>query len=218
MSYIAGITKLINAFTELIDESGSFNDFSNFDKSFQSHIQNTRDLTTKIIGSESDDNIDQQELEICSEHEFRAIQIRNVISSYFENKDVSPITLNKETNSPTLDVVSQSNSLSKFKASSQIEKDVLLIKQTLNTKIKAKSCHRSISSESSSKSSSKSSSSSPDTYLSNLRSSHQRCSIQKGVLRNFTKLTGNHLCQSLFFNKVAGLRLASLLKKGPWHR
>ena len=29
----------------------------------------------------------------------------------------------------------------------------------------------------------------------------------KGVLRNFTKFTGKHLCQSLFFNKVAGLRL-----------
>ena len=25
------------------------------------------------------------------------------------------------------------------------------------------------------------------------------------VLRNFTKFTGKHLCQSLFFNKVAGL-------------
>ena len=30
---------------------------------------------------------------------------------------------------------------------------------------------------------------------------------KKGVLRNFTKFTGKHLCQSLFFNKVAGLRL-----------
>ena len=29
---------------------------------------------------------------------------------------------------------------------------------------------------------------------------------KKGVLRNFAKLTGKHLCQSLFFNKVAGLR------------
>ena len=38
------------------------------------------------------------------------------------------------------------------------------------------------------------------------RSSHQRCSIKKGVLRNFTKFTGKHLCQSLFFNKVADLR------------
>ena len=37
------------------------------------------------------------------------------------------------------------------------------------------------------------------------RSSHQRCSIEKGVLKNFTKFTGKHLCQSLFFNKVAGL-------------
>ena len=29
---------------------------------------------------------------------------------------------------------------------------------------------------------------------------------KKGVLRNFTKFTGKHLCQSLLFNKVAGLR------------
>ena len=27
---------------------------------------------------------------------------------------------------------------------------------------------------------------------------------EKGVLRNFSKFTQNHLCQSLFFNKVAG--------------
>ena len=27
----------------------------------------------------------------------------------------------------------------------------------------------------------------------------------KGVLSNFAKCTGKHLCQSLFFNKVAGL-------------
>ena len=37
------------------------------------------------------------------------------------------------------------------------------------------------------------------------RSNHQRCSREKGVLKNFTELTGKHLCQSLFFNKVAGL-------------
>ena len=27
---------------------------------------------------------------------------------------------------------------------------------------------------------------------------------KKGVLKNFTKFTGKNLCQSLFFNKVAG--------------
>ena len=27
---------------------------------------------------------------------------------------------------------------------------------------------------------------------------------KKGVLKNFAKFTGNHLYQSLFFNKVAG--------------
>ena len=31
---------------------------------------------------------------------------------------------------------------------------------------------------------------------------------KKGVLRNFVEFTGKHLCQSLFLNKVAGLRLA----------
>ena len=39
-----------------------------------------------------------------------------------------------------------------------------------------------------------------------------------GVLRNFTKFTGKHLRQRLFFNKVAGLRPATLLKKRFWHR
>ena len=36
-------------------------------------------------------------------------------------------------------------------------------------------------------------------------SSHQRCYMKKGVLKNFPKFTGKHLCQSLFFNKVVGL-------------
>ena len=40
----------------------------------------------------------------------------------------------------------------------------------------------------------------------------------KGVLKNFTKLPGKQLCRSVFFNKVAGLRPATLLKKKPWHR
>ena len=48
------------------------------------------------------------------------------------------------------------------------------------------------------------------------RSSHQRCSVKKGVLRNFAKFTGKgkHLCQSLFFNKVAGAPGRLLLIKG----
>ena len=51
-----------------------------------------------------------------------------------------------------------------------------------------------------------------------LRSSHLRCSVRKDVLRNFAKFTGKYLCQSLFFNKVAGLRPATLLKKRLWHK
>ena len=40
-----------------------------------------------------------------------------------------------------------------------------------------------------------------------IRSSHRRCSVRKGVVRNFPKFTGKHMCQSLFFNKVAGFSL-----------
>ena len=40
----------------------------------------------------------------------------------------------------------------------------------------------------------------------------------KGVLRNFTKFTEKHLCQSPFFNKVAFIEMFPLLKKGLWHR
>ena len=36
---------------------------------------------------------------------------------------------------------------------------------------------------------------------------------KKNVLRNFAKFTEKHLCHSLFFNKVAGLRTATLSKK-----
>ena len=41
---------------------------------------------------------------------------------------------------------------------------------------------------------------------------------KRGVLRNLAKFTGKHLRQILFFDKVAGLRPATLLKKRLWHR
>ena len=50
------------------------------------------------------------------------------------------------------------------------------------------------------------------------RNSHRRCSVRKGVPRNFGKFLGKYLYQSLFFNKVAGLSLATLLKRKLWHR
>ena len=50
------------------------------------------------------------------------------------------------------------------------------------------------------------------------KSSHPKSSIKKIVLKNFTKFTGKHQCKSLFFNKVAGLRLATLFKKRLRHR
>ena len=42
--------------------------------------------------------------------------------------------------------------------------------------------------------------------------------FKKGVPENFAEFTGKHLCQSLFFNKVASLRPAILLQKRLWHK
>ena len=53
-----------------------------------------------------------------------------------------------------------------------------------------------------------------EIYL--FRSSRPEAFCKKGVLRNFAKFTGKHLHQSLFFNKAAHLRPATLLKKRIW--
>ena len=50
------------------------------------------------------------------------------------------------------------------------------------------------------------------------RSNHLGVFFKKGVLENFAKFTGNYLCRSVFFNKVTGLKTASLLNKRPQHR
>ena len=55
-----------------------------------------------------------------------------------------------------------------------------------------------------------------ETFTTLIRSSHRRCSVKQGALRNFAKFTGKHLCQRLFFHKV--FNKASLLKKRLWHR
>ena len=57
-----------------------------------------------------------------------------------------------------------------------------------------------------------------EEYHSSARSSCRRCSVKMVLLGVFAKFTGKHLCQSLFFNKVGGLRPATSLKTRPWHR
>ena len=44
-----------------------------------------------------------------------------------------------------------------------------------------------------------------------LQKQPQEVFYKKDILRNFTKFTGNHQCQSLFFNKVAGLNKVDFL-------
>ena len=49
------------------------------------------------------------------------------------------------------------------------------------------------------------------------RSSHQKCSIIKMFLK-YSQYSQENTCVGVFFNKVAGLRLANVLKKRLQHR
>ena len=49
------------------------------------------------------------------------------------------------------------------------------------------------------------------------RTSHRRCSVKKGVLKNFASFTGKHLYWSLFY-EVTGLQPANFLKKRLQHK
>ena len=44
------------------------------------------------------------------------------------------------------------------------------------------------------------------------RSSRLEVFCKKGVLKIFAKFRGKHLCQSIFFNKVAGLRTPTFIE------
>ena len=50
------------------------------------------------------------------------------------------------------------------------------------------------------------------------KSSHQRCSVKKSVLRIFAKFTRNTCARVSFFNKVEGLRPATLIKEKLCYR
>ena len=41
----------------------------------------------------------------------------------------------------------------------------------------------------------------------------QEVSYEKRCFKNFAKITGKHMCQNFFFNKVAALRSSTLMKK-----
>ena len=45
------------------------------------------------------------------------------------------------------------------------------------------------------------------------RSSHQRCSIKKAILKDFVIFAGKHLCRGLFLIKMPAIRRVTLLKR-----
>ena len=56
------------------------------------------------------------------------------------------------------------------------------------------------------------------TFVSNPQRQPPEVFYETRCYWKFHKFTGKHLCQSLFFNKVAGLRPATLLKERNCHR
>ena len=46
-----------------------------------------------------------------------------------------------------------------------------------------------------------------------VRSSHRRCSVREGVLRNFAKFTGKHPYQSLFLNNAWKINVIQLISE-----
>ena len=50
-----------------------------------------------------------------------------------------------------------------------------------------------------------------------IRTSHPEVFRKKGVLKNFAKFTGKHLCQSPFFNKVAGYKTPPVAASAEWN-
>ena len=55
-------------------------------------------------------------------------------------------------------------------------------------------------------------------HVSRIQKQPPKVFYKKGVLRNFAKLAGRHLCQGLFFNKFAGRRPETLFKKRLQHK
>ena len=101
-SYIGKITKTINRITVLIDKQADFSSIDSCNKPLENYIKNIRKLTTEITQSEQNDSILQKELDICMEAQFRIIQIRNAMSAYIENKNVSPMNLDKKEHLQTI--------------------------------------------------------------------------------------------------------------------
>ena len=60
--------------------------------------------------------------------------------------------------------------------------------------------------------------SSSKTRVALYRGSRPEVLYKKGISKKFPKFTGKHLRQSVFFNKVASFRLATLFKKILCHR
>ena len=80
----------------MIDKQADFSIIDSCNKSLEKYIKNIRKLTSEITQSEQNDTILQKELDICTEQEFRIIQIRNTMLAHIENKNISPLNLDKK--------------------------------------------------------------------------------------------------------------------------
>ena len=90
------ITKTISRITDVIGKQIGFSNIDSCNKSLENYIKNIRKSISEITQREQNDTILQKELDICTEQEFRIIQIRNAMLAYIESKIVSPLNLDKK--------------------------------------------------------------------------------------------------------------------------
>ena len=86
----------------MIDKQAALSSIDSCNKSLENYIKNIRKLTTEIPRSEQNNTILQKELDICTEQEFRIIEIRSAMSPYIENKIVSALNLYKKEHLQTI--------------------------------------------------------------------------------------------------------------------
>lgn len=83
--YINKLNKVINFITELINEHADIKEINKSNNNLETIICEIRQLTTEIIRLELDDQIKEEELNICTNSEFKLIQARNFIDSYIKS-------------------------------------------------------------------------------------------------------------------------------------
>ena len=84
--HVTKLDKVIKTVTDLINSNADINDINKANESLENIISKIRKITNEILRHELDDEIKQTDLNLCTNSEFKLIQLRNCIESYVETK------------------------------------------------------------------------------------------------------------------------------------